>query len=56
MKITVAGYDCPVTTKKPGKPVEVQTFEGDEISIEAELVAFAVRFKWYQIVKEEKDG
>jgi hypothetical protein len=56
MKVTVAGYHCPVNTPDDElpEPDEVQTFEGEETVINAECIAFGVRFRWYKIVSEEK--
>lgn len=57
MKVTVAGYNCSVTTDDYNlpEPDEVQVFEGDEIAVEAQLTAFAVRFTWIQVNIDERD-
>lgn len=56
MKVTVYGYTCPASTPEEDlpEPAEVCTFEGDEVSVEMEVAAFAVRFKWIKINVEEK--
>ena len=56
MRVTVAGYNCSVTTDDDNlpEPDEVQTFDGDETVVEAQVTAFAARFLWVKFNEEEK--
>lgn len=53
MRYLVAGFNCEVTDKNP-KPDEIREFTGDNfVVVEAEILAFAARFKWFQFQETE---